>query len=154
MVAGVVWITAILPGGKCAAHAAGIDIADLPSVSAAVVSWVVGRSYAIALKRRDDTVALLLDHRLLFTAPAPTAVQGQISLSRVPSGVDVNEIRYHAVGPRLFGDDFMRPEGLERFMVGQSTWTEDDVWKTAFYRWDDPGNDPRDHATGHRHSAG
>ncbi len=42
----------------------------------------------------------------------------------------------------------MRPESMTRLLVNPNSWVEDDTWKVAYYRKDNPGADPHDPKTG------
>lgn len=87
------------------------------------------------LKRREGVVALMQDHRLLFTAPA-TATGGEVAFRTVPAEMKITGARYRPVEKRTFGDDFMRPESaLEQ---EKNPGAEDQVWKVAYYRKDNP----------------
>ena len=93
------------------------------------------------LKRRPQIIALLYNHRLVFSAPAPTTANATIQLSRKPSGVLLSEMEYHPIDAPYFGDDFMRVNALERLLAGLDRWQEDDIWQVAYYQgkaW--PGN--------------
>ncbi len=114
----------------------------------APVTLVAGKCTNFSLKRRPGTIALLQDHRLLFCAPAPTPTQGKLEFAPLPAGCAIAEARYQEMGKPIFGDDFMRPEMLRRMPTPQKPWTEDDTWKVAYYRKDNPADDPRDPATG------
>jgi len=108
-----------------------------------------GRSYTITLKRRAGVVGVLVDHRLIGVAPAPSAPRGRIRAAAAPGWAALGEVRYVPVGPRRFGDDFMRPEVREQFLQHpDNPWFEDAVWQVAYYRRDWPGQNPRDPATG------
>jgi len=107
-----------------------------------------GGAYTLTLKRRTGEVALLVDHRLAGIAPAASTPRGSIRLAPAPAWATLGDLRYVSVGARRFGDDFMRPEGRERFLQHPSDWLEDTVWQVAHYRKDWPGQDPRDPATG------
>jgi hypothetical protein len=107
-----------------------------------------GRSYSITLKRRAGEVGILVNHRLIGVAPAPSALRGRIRVAAAPGWAALGEVRYVPVGPRRFGDDFMRPEVREQFLEHPDPWFEDTVWQVTYYRKDWPGQDPRDPATG------
>ncbi|HEY3418502.1 MAG TPA: hypothetical protein VGM23_16625, partial [Armatimonadota bacterium] len=109
---------------------------DAVSVPCALVA---GKRAVFSLKRRRDTVALLLDHRLLLAAPLPSPSRGTVRFSAVPPGCALEEVRYIPGSPPRFGDDFMRPEALARMLAGLNSWLEDDVWTVAHYRQDWPG---------------
>lgn len=106
-----------------------------------------GKHYTLVLKRRPDTVALLVNHRLALCAPAPALGQGKLAFRQVPAGVTIDSARYRNVGRIALGDDFMRPESQTRLLVNPNSWVEDDTWKVAYYRKDNPGADPRDPKT-------
>jgi len=105
---------------------------------------VVGKHYTFSFKRRPDTIALLQDHRLLFTAPTPRLAEGNKISLHVPDECKVGEARYWKKERPIFGDDFMRPDGARHKPTPEQLWTEDDTWKVAYYRKDWPINDPRD----------
>ena len=113
-----------------------------------------GTPVRFTVKRRPGTVAVLQDHRLLFVAPAPSSGNGTSAFLRVPAECTVEDARCREMGKPIFGDDFMRPEVLENPAVrtylptADNPWTEDDIWRVAFYRKDHPMSDPRDPATG------
>lgn len=104
---------------------------SLPNVGQSPTVWV--------LKRRPETVALLCNHRLLFTAPAPTPAQGTLHIATVPAGLTLGEVRYQPVDAPRFGDDFMRPDALARLLTATSPWVEDEVWNVEYYGKDHPG---------------
>jgi len=104
-------------------------------------------TYSLTIKRRAGKAAILLNHRLERTVPAPTAPHGGVSLSESPAWMHVDEARYHSVGPRIFGDDFMRPEVRERFLQHPAPWCDDSTWQVAWYRKAWPSEDPRDPVT-------
>ena len=83
---------------------------------------------------RRYTVALLCNHRLVFSAPAPTNVGGLLRLAPVVSGVRVSDMHYQPVETPRFGDDFMRSGGIERMLTGLDCWQEDDCWQVASYQ--------------------
>jgi len=123
-----------------------------------------GRTYAFTLKRRAGEVALLVDHRLAGTAPAPEAnrkaggAAGRIRVAGATGWAELGEVRYVPVGARRFGDDFMRPEGREDWLDHlrkhpDRPWFEDNIWQVAHYRKDWPGADPRDPASGRQMTA-
>ncbi|HEY3379931.1 MAG TPA: hypothetical protein VGL77_20855 [Armatimonadota bacterium] len=118
------------------------------------VAWtgMAGTPSTLTLKRRVGTVAVLLNHRLCFTAPLPAASQGTVAFTAVPVGVRLREARYRRVAPGVFGDDFMRPEGIDRFLASfRGEWVDDDVWQVASYQQrDNPGQQPTDPHTGAR----
>ena len=107
-----------------------------------------GATYTFTLKRRAGEVGLLVNHRLIGTAPAASMPRGRIRLEAAPAWAALDELRYIAVGARRFGDDFMRPDMRERFLSNPDAWLEDTVWQVAHYRKDWPGQDPFDAATG------
>jgi len=107
-----------------------------------------GMTTRFTIKRRPDTVAVLMDHRLLFVAPAPSRGTGACAFLNVPAGCAIENARYQAVGLPNFGDDFMRPEAVKSLSDAQSKWLDDTTWRVAFYRKDNPGDDPKDPATG------
>lgn len=107
----------------------------------------VGMTYSLTLKRRAGNAALLLNHRLERIVSAPTAPQGSVSLSEIPTWAHLDDARYLAVGPRIFGDDFMRPEVRERFLQHPTPWFDDSTWQVAWYRKAWPSEDPRDPVT-------
>lgn len=115
-----------------------------------------GAPLRFTIKRRPDTVAVLLNHRLLFVAPAPSSGRGTSAFLRVPAGCTIEDARYREMGKPIFGDDFMRPEVLENpalrtyLPTPDNPWTEDDIWRVAYYRKDYPMSDPRDPATGQK----
>ena len=109
----------------------------------------------LGIKRRPDTIAVLKDHRLLFVAPAPMRGKGKFAFSKTPNNCTISEARYRAVGPTIFGDDFMRQpksDGSESPLAwlarAQQQWTEDPSWPVAFYKRDNPAENPTDPATG------
>lgn len=106
-----------------------------------------GKTSILTLKRRPDTVALLVNHRLVMTAPAPVIEHGTLDFRSVPAGITIDTARYRVIGRIAFGDDFMRPDSMTRLLVNPNSWVEDDTWKVAYYRKDDPGTDPRDPKT-------
>ena len=88
------------------------------------------------LKRRPQIIALLYNHRLVFSAPAPTTDNAIIRLSRKPSGVLLSEMEYYPIDAPYFGDDFMRVNALERLLAGLARIIHDfkyDVVKTVFF---------------------
>jgi hypothetical protein len=91
------------------------------------------------LKRRPGAVALLCNHRMLFTAPMPTPVSGTLRLPESPATKGMEAPRYQPVDPPCFGDDFMRPEALERLVESQLCWVEDTVWRVESINGDAPG---------------
>ncbi|MHB9132109.1 MAG: LamG domain-containing protein [Armatimonadota bacterium] len=101
----------------------------------------------ITLKRRPGTIAVLINHRLVLAAAHALAAES-ITFPTVPPGIVIADARYSAVTPPRFGDDFMRPEALERLLLSQLHWVEDDIWKVAYYQKDEPGKHPQDAATG------
>lgn len=107
-----------------------------------------GKHYTLTVKRRPDTVAILANHRLVLCAPAPLLEQGTLEFRQVPAGMTITSARYRAIGRIALGDDFMRPEALKNQLVNPSGWVEDDTWKVAYYRKDNPGTDPKDPKTG------
>lgn len=119
----------------------------LPLVKAPV-KLEAGKNYTFTLKRRAETAALLLNHRLVFCAPAPALEKGTLAFRDVPAGVTMGEARYRVIGKLRFGDDFMRPESQRRPTGSKDTWIEDTTWKVAYYRKDNPGQDLKDAKTG------
>lgn len=111
----------------------------LPPV-AAPLPLETGKRYLLSLKRRQDTIALLRDHRLVLTAPAPSTGTGTSDFRTVPAGLAVGEARYRVVGRPFFGDDFMRPESRLKVATGKPGWIDDDTWKVAFFRKDHPSD--------------
>jgi|GEM_PF-999992 len=107
-----------------------------------------GFAARFTIKRRVDTVAVLQDHRLLFVAPAQSRGIGECAFLHVPPECVIENARYQPIGKPVFGDDFMRPETLSNMPTAQAPWKEDDTWRVAYYRKDDPGADPRDPETG------
>jgi hypothetical protein len=99
------------------------------------------------LKRRPGTVAVLVNHRCVLVAPAPPIDDGALAMAPA-EGITLGEVRYRNVEPCRFGDDFMRPEALERFIASLGSWTEDAIWQVAFFRKADPVTDPTDPETG------
>ncbi|MHB9109886.1 MAG: hypothetical protein ACYDCO_22775 [Armatimonadota bacterium] len=122
----------------------------------ALVKLAADTPVRFTIKRRPDTVAVLQDHRLLFVAPAPAYGKGTCEFLRVPAECTVENARCQEMGKPLFGDDFMRPEVLENpssrsyLPTPDNPWTDDSIWRVAFYRKDDPGADPRDPANGQK----
>jgi len=108
------------------------------------------------VKRRSDTVAVLQNHRLLFVAPAPSYGKGTSEFQHVPAECAIDNARCQEMGKPIFGDDFMRPEVLENpslktyLPTPDNPWTEDDIWRVAFFHKDDPAADPTDPATGQK----
>jgi len=99
-----------------------------------------------SIKRREDTIAVLRNHRLLFVAPAPSQGTGTTTFAQMPSGCTIDEARYQEMERPAFGDDFMRPEGQRH--LAPNSWVEDATWRVAYYRTDYPGDDPRDPVSG------
>ncbi|HEY3417381.1 MAG TPA: hypothetical protein VGM23_10905 [Armatimonadota bacterium] len=67
-------------------------VGDLAAVSAPC-ALVPGKRAVFSLKRRRETVALLLDHRLLFVAPMPSPSWGALRFLAVPHGCTLEERR-------------------------------------------------------------
>lgn len=114
----------------------------------ASVALSAGCKYQLTIKRRLGTVAVLLDHRTVLIAPAPVRSGGRLAFQQVPAGVTVHDACYQRIEPRFFGDDFMRPELLERLLTNQEPWFEDDIWRTAFFQKAYPASDPHHPDTG------
>ena len=126
----------------------GLNLPSSVPVSAPV-SWQPGRQQVISLKRRLGTVALLLDHRLLLVAPAPSSPSGTILFRQVPMGVLIADARYRNFGPRVFGDDFMRSESTDELIAAQTQWVEDPIWHVKSYHGiEEPGSRPPGPLTG------
>jgi len=87
------------------------------------------RPAAITVKRRPGMLAVLLDSRLVLTAPAPLTASGCPAFRDPPAGVVTGAVRYQPIEPPHFGDDFMRPEALERLLLSGTRWIEDPVWE-------------------------
>ncbi len=100
----------------------------------------------ITIKRRPGTMALLINHRIAFFAPMPDKTQGTISIGSEPSGFTVLNARYSNIDSPFFGDDFMRPDILNRTTTS-GAWIEDDLWKVGYYKKDNPGSSPTDPKT-------
>jgi hypothetical protein len=105
------------------------------------------------LKRRSETMALLLDHRLLFTAPAPGIGAENVAFESAPVALGVKNARYQRISRHIFADNFMRqlqslqPDGSLQ-PLDTSKWIEDPSWPVAFFRRDNPAAHPVDPATG------
>jgi len=98
---------------------------DLP------LDLATGQIAVFTLKRRQAVVALLLNHRLIFTTAMPDGKHGSIRGDLPQGGWQLVNARYHAVGRRIFGDDFMRPDILDDFLAMQTRWVEDQTWRVA-----------------------
>lgn len=85
-----------------------------------------------ALKRRPDTLAVLLDHRLVFAIPAPSHGRERLLFHGAPSGWRLARLRYRAISPHRFGDDFMRSDALERYLTAGEKWVDDPCWSVAW----------------------
>ncbi|HEX2948713.1 MAG TPA: family 16 glycoside hydrolase [Armatimonadota bacterium] len=109
--------------------------------AAAPLALHTGTSYQVTLKRRQDTVALLLNHRLIFTAPAPSSQEERVIVYQTPTGMTVADARYQEVEAHFFGDDFMRPEAPHGTV--DKPWVEDSTWEVAHYGKDNPSRDPK-----------
>ena len=90
-----------------------------------------GQIAVFTLKRRQAVMALLLNHQLIFTTAMPDGKHSSIGVDLPPDGWRLMNVRYHAVGPHIFGDDFMRPEVLDNFLAMQTRWVEDPIWSVA-----------------------
>jgi hypothetical protein len=108
----------------------------------APLAFTPGRGCTLTFKRRPGTIALLRDHRLVLSAPAPTQARGTLIFRSLPGGLTLGEARYSPNAPLVLGDDFMRPEALKRQEEARTKWVEDDTWKVAYYRKDAPAADP------------
>jgi len=93
----------------------------------------VGASTAFSLKRRPETLAVVLNHRLIFAVPAVSHSSEHLIVRTVPTGWHLNPIRYRVVAPHRFGDDFMRPGTLERYLAAAGRWVDDPEWSVAWY---------------------
>ncbi len=100
----------------------------------------------ISVKRRPGTVALLINHRTSFYAPMPDKPQGSVAIGAIPSGITFLSARYYDIAAPVFGDDFMRPDILNRTTTS-GAWIEDDQWKVGFYKKENPGSSPTDPKT-------
>ena len=110
-----------------------------------------GSSARFTIKRRPDTVAILKDHRLLFIAPSPSRGKGTCKFLHVPPECTIENARCQEMGKPVFGDDFMRNEGQRKLpdpSNPSTVWVEDDTWRVAYYRKDNPGDDPKDPTSG------
>ena len=134
-------------GKKKKNSAAPAPISPLSLLVKAPAPLAVGAHYTFSFKRRPDTIALLQNHRLVFSAPAPKIGDGHHFFLRVPDAWKVGEARYRQMAKPIFGDNFMRPEGMRHKPTPEQPWTEDDTWKVAYYRKDWPVNDPHDPVT-------
>jgi len=105
------------------------------------ISLIAGKTYSFSIKRRSDVIALLCDHRLVCDIPAPRAGVGTVRFASMPAGVTLIEARYQKIGSCIFGDDFMREEALDRFLLRYADkWIEDDIWRVPYYGRDAPGD--------------
>ncbi|HEY3379426.1 MAG TPA: hypothetical protein VGL77_18260 [Armatimonadota bacterium] len=102
--------------------------------------------YTITFKRRAQTMALLVDHRLVCCAPAPSMPKERLTFRALPAGLQVSDARYLGVEPHYFGDDFMRPEAPHS--TTEQPWVEDQSWRVAYYQKDNPAGSLRDAKTG------
>jgi len=108
-----------------------VGTANTPPLAIHPLSLHPGRSYAVTLKRRAGVMAFLLDHRLVFAAPMAVRRGQTIAFRQVSPTWSLTNVRYHIVGPRQFGDDFMRPEALDQFFAAQGAWVDDPTWLLA-----------------------
>ena len=99
------------------------------------VSWWVTATTTLAapvsftLKRRPESIALLRDHQLVLTAPAPSTLpSGTVAFGALPAGVEISGARYQKRPPApLLGDDFMRKDGWAQEGLARTQWLDDDT---------------------------
>lgn len=115
--------------------------AKSPTISAPV-SFAVGSSYSIGIKRRPDTMAVLFQHRLLFSVPMPAVAGEKIAFAAAPDSIAITDARYRKVGAPKLGDDFMRKDAVSGVTAGTTAWVEDSTWEVQYYQVDNPGAMP------------
>ena len=123
------------------------------SATSAPLTLALQHTYLFTLKRRPETIALLLNHRLVFSAPATSAGAETIAFANAPEALGLKNARYQRIAPQIFSDNFMRllqnlqPDGTVA-PVDATKWIEDPSWPVAFFRCDNPATHPVDPATG------
>ena len=147
------WKDAAGAGYQIALDGAGMvwtDRSDIHNAKTQTYPFALPLNSAVTLsvKCRRETMALLCNHRLVFTAAMSPASPLQFLTHNYPASFSRDSARYLRVEPRVFGDDFKRPDGLARFAAAQSAWYEDDCWTVAHYRSDFPGSTATDARTG------
>ena len=98
------------------------------ATASAALTLKTGVAYAFSLKRRPGAVALLMDSRLLFSAPAPSLSNERLAVTQAPGGTKDTEITYVRTSPSYLGDDFMRQPATDA--RGRLLY-EDTIWNVA-----------------------
>ena len=126
------------PGGhgyRLAITPSAVRWSTMPGTTPAVhepLALTPGDPLTCTLKRRQELVAVLVNGQLTLTAAIAALADEQVDFDlSEEAGWELDEVRYLPVGPIAFGDDFMRPEGAERFLTALVEWVEDSIWRTA-----------------------
>ena len=67
-----------------------------------------GRAYQLAIKRREDRIAAVLDRQLVALAYDDTFSAGRVALGVPKGSMAVSKVKVQSVGSLYFADDFMR----------------------------------------------
>jgi hypothetical protein len=112
-----------------------LERAGVGTVTQARLALTPGQRSAFTFKRRPGTCALLLEHRLLFTAPCVGEGRGRVTFRDSGGAPVVSQACYHKISACLFADDFMRPGAVQRvtgLLSGHgNTWVDDEIWRVA-----------------------
>lgn len=100
------------------------------------------------IKHRNNMIAFFRNHQLILTVPEINVSKQMIQFSKLPAGWTIRDLRYKTVTPRLFSDDFMRTDVMNRNLLISDGWDVDPIWHVAWYKYDEPGRENHDPETG------